>query len=424
MLTSRPRAHNPPAIDGERRAMRRLPNLWPAAIGASSATYVPFIGRVSVGELLALVLLPVAYKGLQAHTNAARNLLAAVTIAIVWIFVHSTFRGEASTLLVKTVANLFFLCVLAVVAAHFLRRGERQANSFLIYVGLGQILGSFVTPALGSDVNYWKFGFGSGLTIFAVALCERAPSGARRLLVLVVVMMLIVLDLVNDSRSLALFSALSLLAVLPRKRSRPASPASRMGTTLLAAIVGFSIYRGYIWAVTTGRLGLDALERYSWQTGDYGFILGARKDFVFLFANYLQAPFLGSGANATNSALAASQATDWLLANGYSLSFADELRLVQGPELLLHSVMLATLIWAGAFGLPLVMGVAVNLWRAWRYLVLSGSGRASQIFILAAGGWTFLFSPLGDATRLPLALALGMGIVCGSQAHRRLPGVP
>jgi hypothetical protein len=381
------------------------------AVGIAAWVFVPLVGRLSVLEVAGLVLAPpcllsfAAVKLGRRVTQAAIAWLAGVALSAVVL------RPTLLPVLLQ-VATIVFLVAGAALVRYVLRDGDARTRAALVAAfGFGQIVGAVVSPPAAISMGIWKFAVGQAVTVLALAGLDRAKALGDRLAPAVLVL-LAGLHLVLGSRGLALFTLITLAGVLvapARRGDRRRLSRAQLATLAVGSLVGgLLLQSAYINLAGSGRLGTNEQLKLSLQTGDYGLLVGARKDAVFLVAAIVESPIVGSGPTAPASIGVKTAAANWLTRHGYGLENYDYLTLVLPDMLYLHSELLGAWVTAGILAVPFWVLALVLLWRATLRAV--AARRRAESFLLVIGVWHVFFSPIGDITRVHLAVMLGLAV--------------
>jgi O-antigen ligase len=229
------------------------------------------------------------------------------------------------------------------------------------------------------------------------------------------------LHLLLGARGLALFTLVVLVGsiVLP---ARAAKGHRLSGPRLVVAagavlLAGLLLQAAYLRIATAGIIGESERAKASFQSGQYGLIVGGRKDAVFLVAAIVHAPLLGVGPDATASTQVKADAAEWLVDHGYRMDAYDNQRLVAPDQLYLHSVILEAWVTGGVLAVP--------FWVLTGALIMRATARAlarralAESYLLVVAVWHLGFSPLGDVTRAHLAVAAALSLTA---ATRSSPG--
>lgn len=381
------------------------------AVGVAAWVFVPVVGRLSVLEMAALALAPpclLAFAGLR----LGRRVLVAGAAWLVGVVVSAiTLRPPLSAVLTQTATVVFVLLGCALVRL-VLRAGDDRTRAALVAAfGAGQLVGLVVSPPEAISMGLWKFGAGQAVTVLVLAALDRwRRVGAGLAPVLLV--LLAGVHLVLGSRGLALFTLIVLAGALvapARRRAGRRLSRGRLALLVAGSIVGgLALQHAYIQLATSGRLGPVEQVKVSLQTGDFGLLVGARKDGVFLIAAILDSPVVGRGPTAPATVEVKTAAVRWLTDHGYGVENYDYVTLLLPDTLYLHSELLGAWVTAGVLAVPFWLLVLVLLWRA--LLRAMAARRLAESFLLVMGVWHVFFSPIGDITRLHLIVVLGIAV--------------
>jgi hypothetical protein len=407
-----------------RPAGRLLPSMAAAVlVGLGAWLFVPIGGRLSLLEAAALVLAPPCVLML-ALQRWGRRLLVAAGAWFVGVFVSTALHPAAFGLVVVQLAAVVVVPVTTALIWYVVRSADGRTRAALIAAfGAGQAVGLVVSPPAAVALGLWKFGLGQAVTVLVMVALDRFGRGRARVAPAVLIL-LAATHVVLGSRGLALFTVVVLAAttVLPtRRRAGPRlSPVRAVLTTVAAATAGLILQSVYVDLATSGRLGPGEQLKVSFQTGDFGLLVGGRKDFVFLLSAIAHSPFSGWGPSGVPPPEVKDSAIAFLQGHGYPVLGYDWLVLVLPDKLFLHSELLGAWVTAGVLAVPFWI---VSLVLIWRGMVDAFARRSfGESFILVAALWHLFFSPLGDTTRGHLALALALGLA--AVARRRAAARP
>ncbi|WP_290063120.1 hypothetical protein [Amycolatopsis solani] len=398
--------------------------LLPALVaGLGLWLYLPLGGRLSVTELVALLLTPPCVFALLKARRGPAVLgtgllwLAGLTVSTV---LHPAPGGEV----LRAFASLGTLVVTIGLLCLVLRSdGDPAALRRRVLLGFawGQLAGLLVTPPEVAALDPWKFGAGQAVTLLVLLAAERLRPRTRRYAVPVLLVLLAAGHLGTGSRSLAVLTvAAGLAAVLAPVGGRRKGRARVVALVVAVGIGALVLQQVYVTLANEGELGAAQQQKVRFQEGDFGLLVGGRKDAVFLLAGIAASPVTGWGPGAVVPPEVKASALDWLAANRYPVHGYDRLTLVQPPQLYLHSILLGAWATAGVLAVPFWVLALVLLARGITRALRRGG--VAEVYVLLVAFWHVWFSPLGDTTRGHLALALALALT--SVAHREEPVQP
>lgn len=397
-----------PKIDPKRS------NFFSFTLGFLAFIFLPLAGRVSIAELLALL----AGLGILSFHGPLpppiRRLAACFALLAAGMTITTVAHDDSISSAVSASANYFFVIIMVTVLSFHLKQTDGSSWPFLVFgAAMGQLLGYLLNPTRSAVIDPWKFGIGWTVTLcvlLIVQVIERRRG--LRMWALPLILGLSSVHFTMNSRSLAIIVLICGVLVLYRRRrsqSSTAEPVKGVGKMLI--LIGFAIYAAsvlYETLASAGHFGPRMQSKFFDQQGDYGLLFGARKELVVLAIAWLRSPVLGWGPSAHVPQEVLASAQEWFTAGRYFMSFSDTRRLFGVESLPLHSIFLGGLIQAGIFFIPLGLCMLWIAFRALRHV--TEDGNFVGLFIVLSGVVHLFMSPLGDITRLPVAMALSLGI--------------
>ncbi|GLY39021.1 hypothetical protein Amsp01_050450 [Amycolatopsis sp. NBRC 101858] len=406
------------------RPLTRAGLLPPLVAGLGLWLYLPLGGRLSLTELAALVLAPPCLFALL----KARRGPAVLGTGLLWLAgltVSTLLRPAPGGEVLRAFASLGTLVVTIGLLCLVLRSPDADPAALrrrvLLGFAWGQLAGLLVTPPTVAALDPWKFGAGQAVTLLVLLAAERLRPRTRRYAVPVLLFLLAAGHLVTGSRSLAVLTvAAGLAAVLAPLGGRRRGRARVVALAVAVAIGALVLQQAYVTLANEGELGAAQQQKVRFQEGDFGLLVGGRKDAVFLLGGIAASPVLGWGPGAVVPPEVKATALDWLESHHYPVYGYDRLTLVQPPELYLHSILLGAWATAGIGALPFWLLALVLLARGLTRALRRGG--VAEVYVLLVAFWHVWFSPLGDTTRGHLALALALALT--SVSRREEPPEP
>ncbi|WP_431738709.1 hypothetical protein [Microbacterium sp.] len=368
-----------------------------------------FVGSgVSVGQVLALVLLPLwvprlvaSRAGLWLAITAAVSAVSGVWLTAVAAQDHDT---SQSTLIATT---LLFLSVPMV--AGIVVWAQRFVPLWTIgfTYGLGMVAAAVMRPSTFAE-NPWKFAIGLPVAVIVLSLTLRSR---RRLSDMLALGALALVSVAMDSR--AFFGVFTIVLLLLVWQAMPRISNKRMSAAKVlvwAAAIGVTVYVIGTSLLVEGYLGEDAQARSVEQQERAGSILvGGRPELAATAALFLSRPLgFGAGTIASPSdilvAKSGMQVINYDPNNGYVENF------MFGPtKFELHSM--TGDLWA-YFGWPvlifLVIAVVVMVRRVAVELA-RGTATALLLFAVIITAWNLFFNPIYSSAPF-FGLALGLAL--------------
>ncbi|MDV8077555.1 hypothetical protein R4P47_13385 [Rhodococcus sp. IEGM 1370] len=418
MLHAQPSQTNDPLITAGK--------LQALAVGFLASIYISFGGRFSLTELISVISFPLLILAVPNGPRFFRLFASAFTVAIALFYSGWRFN-KPEALIAPAVANVLFTISLAVLIAALLKKyGLARLSELSIGLALGVIAGVFTSPTLSQNQDSWKFGFGVSLALFSVIIVDRLLRRKKLFWALLAGLAVSVVNIYMGSRSLAVFGAISIIFAVVTFSYQQEGIADRIKQSmhriklgriaLAAALAGLAVFT-LVKLLAGGAFGEIAQRKLTNQSGDLGPLIGARKEIVPLLFSIKESPLAGWGPAPSPPPSVRNQAALWFVEHRYELQPFEIESLFKVPTLSLHSVVLGLFATAGIFAIPLVLCFASGLYRS---LVEALRLQSSVAFYLSLTGiWAFFFSPLGDTTRIQLAIPLALGLVVTSVPKRR-----
>lgn len=381
-------------------------------IGLFGFIFIPLMGRVSISEVLALVaLLFIVTSAIRIGADFWRLILA-MTVLVVGILLSTVAHADQGAAAISAVANYGLVFVMmTVLVFHLSLSGGASWPYLVVGASVGQLIGNLINPTRTAEIDPWKFGIGWSVTLAFMLLIRKLDgSQSLRILVLPAIGSLAALHFAMNSRSLSVVVLICGVLVFRSRRNLGSGKEGVRRSGWLLAFIALGIYLAsllYEFLAAAGTFGLNAASKYQDQQGDFGVLFGARKELVVLALAWARSPVLGWGPSARVSTEVLNSAQEWFISGHYYLNFSDARRLFGVEELPLHSVLLGGLVQCGVFFIPLGL---IILWIVQRSLrVVVSTGDYVGLFIVLSGVVHLFTSPLGDTTRLPIAMALALG---------------
>jgi hypothetical protein len=385
---------------------------------ASIGVRIPLPQGVTVGELVAVVLLPLwapAFLRFRGGRILVALGLATLASGVVLLLVHRSTNPASSGDVISSIA--VFVSFLTAIGVVLWARGILRPSSIGIAFGIGLVVGIYPLDAQFSS-NPWKFSFALPLTVLALALAQRLR---RWWVEIAVLLALAAYSAGHDSRSLfgELFFALVIVAVqVPLRRRSPRGSVVRLlvGIAVLAVVV-YNVGQALILG---GFLGAATQARSIAQIETSGsLILGGRPELAATLALMSHHPAgFGAGVGLTPTQIL--EAKTGMAEIGYAPNNGYVERYLFGGQVEVHSVFGD--LWA-AFGIAgLVLSVVVAVLLVWGLVhqVAHRSTSAVGAFLVALSIWFLVFGPFLTSYRA-MAVALGLVAIPLVTARRGSP---
>ena len=403
---------NAPIIEEHRPTHSRLISVLGFTVGITAFVFVNVGGRLSIGEILCV---PIAFVTIFSFglrpTKYGLLLVAVTSLMVVGLTISSLSNGNSLAEAQAGIANYSVLALSAIgVASLLIYSKGRALTSLLLGAALGQIAGFYTSPTAEAVIDPWKFAIGWAVNVVVlIAAWQVFRRFRRRLPAAGIVLSLAALNVALGSRSAGVLVALSAIVFLLLGRTGTRRDRSFIALAAVIAVALFGATALYEAAAENGYFGAYAAQKLADQSGEYGLIFGARKELLFLIFAFVASPLIGWGAVARVPYDVRLPAYDSLAGGGYFFSTSDVDRLMLVDRLPLHSVALGAFVQAGIFALPLVLVLVALCVIAVRGTVRNDLGFATMLVVLG-GFMHILISPLGDTTRIQVALALAVGM--------------
>ncbi|MBI5944629.1 MAG: hypothetical protein HY864_09685 [Chloroflexi bacterium] len=387
-------------------------------VGLSNAVYINVGGNLYLAEALLLILLPYllyARKGLL-HFGLVKWLLV---FGLAWLLnqaITDFYRSTSTQDMLKgwALIGIFLTNFLSLYLLVFPK--PRRIAIGLLGHALGLALQLFIQPTSHMVVNAWKFGAGYALTLLASVVIfffyNKKPLNIAWWNIVLV--MLALFSFYVRSRSLGGTTLLAAFVVwfrYTRAGQRLASRFTRSMNIALSFLLLLSVVWGIIqlygFAAGQGYLGEAArVINQSQSSGDFGILLGGRREWLPAMYAVTDSPLLGYGSYARNTEYG--QYLYELNRLGYVVNNEQmDAYLASRNFIPTHSHLLQGLVWAGlaggVFWIFALIFIARSLISAYRF---PNGLFIATIFMGFYGIWNVLFSPFSNSLRLQWAFVL------------------
>ena len=363
-------------------------------LGAISFMEFPVVGRLFATEVLLVTILfgLLPFQDVVLRRPATKVFLS---LAMVWLLgqlATDIIRGSDFTDSAKGSAKVVFT-VINLLGLYFLL--DRHAVRFTLYLSglsVGQLVGFFVKPNAGTDLDPWKWGLGWPATFAAIAIAHFAYQRGRHILSTLVLGLIASVHLYMGFRALALvcFVTGCLVLYCSYGRSKTGQRAGHPFRVLfLLALAGLGFAQLYEYLASSGALGVSALAKYEDQSaGEYGVLLGGRSETFASLQAIEDSPLIGHGTGAKDEKYA-----DLLFASQYEHGYRN-IRPQEDDSIPSHSHLLGAWVEAGVLGVPFWAWSLVLIFRC----LMSAIASPQPQFVLVVFSctlllWTIAFSP-------------------------------
>lgn len=361
-------------------------------------------GRLFLSEVLLLSILPLLalQKG---RALLRRDAVAFFAMCFVWLLAQiltDMVRDTPVADWTRGWSKIVFFGINTAAFSLLLEGRDKRAISIAWGVVAGQLLKFGLNPNEFALSYPWKFGYGYSVTLAAVLVSQRVEVRRIGFLAEAVLAVAGLANLILDFRSLAaicfITAAYSLAMrtftsrrAVPRRLSTPRVVV--LGLAGVISIVAFS--KIYSYAANAGYLSEAAQQKYQDQvSGDFGVLLGARREILASSQAIFDSPIIGHGSWAKDPKYSA-LLSDRLAELGYANTYVDSDLI---PS---HSFLLGAWVEAG------IVGAAFWVWcfsLVLRVVVRSAGSKHPLtplvVFLGFAMLWDILFSPFGAEHRV------------------------
>jgi O-antigen ligase len=263
----------------------------------------------------------------------------------------------------------------------------------------------------------WRYGIGQSVCLLALGLpFILRSSPVWRVYGLWVSFVLAPIHLLLNGRSLFGIVMTSGGATLFARffKQRRLSSATIALIVVATALFGWSAATAYQYAVTSGFLGNEALQKYESQTSsDLGILFASRSEFLAAIPAIADSPLIGHG----------SWGRDWsyVLQRVAALQYAGyrfDVNAALGNDLIpSHSHILGAWVQAGILGALFWSWILILAVRAISRMLLSPNSLPLAAYMLFSLIWDVLFSPFGADQRFIVPAYICCAILL---LHRRI----
>ncbi len=368
-----------------------------------------FSPNIPIGFLLAICLLPITARYLTLHRGALIITVLCFLSAISGLMLTMGHSGLGSvSWSVAVVQTVRVLGIALILAALLWARALLGTRRLILTFGLGSLTSLLVTGV--APENPWKFSLSVPVALIALSLPIVAAHRWRQF---VVVIALVVVSALNDSRSAA--GLLLMAAVLTLMQGK--TPGSRrqgqwriwlaLARVVLIAIGAFFVTQA---AILEGMLGEAARLRTEAQISLSGSaIIGGRPEMGAAYSLISDRPWgYGAGTLVTyDDRMLGKSGMDSLGYNTYKNGYVEKYMFGHGFEV--HSVLGDTWILFGLAGATLSIVIVAFALAGLAGSLSRGTAITIAAFLILRLTWDFAFSPFPSAVHLlPLTVAVAL----------------
>jgi hypothetical protein len=383
-------------------------DMWALVLPAVGFAEINLGGRLMITEVLALALLPWLW-GARDRPRLPKWFVLVWAGWLISQVITDLVQGSAFSDYSRGWAAILF--TLIDFAAFLVVAGTpRRARLFALGIAAGGILGYVVAPSATSAADPWKWAFATAIG-FAVASALSGSVGSRVPWLSVAAFVAFAgANMVFGFRSMGGVSLLTagylVLSIVAGRRETGSNH------SILRAAIGLGFLAAAVWgtlqlydtAASSGLLGLDAQQKYAFDSGGLGVLVGGRSQVLVSSQAVVDSPILGHG----------SWAKDYryvdLLANQLD-SFGYEVGAGAADVTLIpaHSYLMQSWVWAGFLGgLFWVFVSAIALWLLANLYVFRLELSPLIVFSTTLLLWSIAFSPYGFGARIPATYGIAL----------------
>lgn len=377
----------------------------PLLIGFIASQKLSVGGEFYIGEILALIYLAINLGTLKLEKSISTLIVFGVIWAVCQFISDQVNQSDAVDSIKGVGAPLIFLCTFIALSIYF-DQDNRRLPSFLLGAYLGTIPQFILLPTEYFLNNAWKWGIGQlviGLfaTIYTFFIARKKNAH-----LILLVFIFSTFSLFNDSRSMAIFPVIAVMAyiLLSRKKFAAALKSFKgkfAATKMIFLIFAFLLLINAVFtAIFSSDWVLDKLPETSAKkfqiqaSGEYGALLGGRSEMLVSIGAFLDKPLLGHGSWAKDT----DGYQDKLTALKFALGYSEKDEANYNTDLIpVHSYLMGGLVWAGVggglFWIIMCRWLLIEFIKNFNLLGFYFYNGIIEIF------WNILFSPFGASAR-------------------------
>jgi O-antigen ligase len=343
------------------------------------------------------------------------NLFCLISIAHQWFTDSMNDAVGLETL--KAAAQVLVLWALLRIAVIYLQQDLLRFIYYVFGLIISIILQFLINPTVYMSAEPWKFALGPAATSLVFIVLTRVK---KKTPLFFAISFLVIIDLLLGARSLALFTALTLiLGLVNRNKTRRTIP-NFLVILISSLILLLVIERSYFKLSTNGTFGreqqLKSLDQYS--AGPLLFT--ARSEIPFELAAIKLNPIIGLGSNPrlNYELLNETQEINSKLGVKTQLtnSYRDAIKTGKFPG---HSMILGA--WVESGFVVFLLWAVILIWVLRRiYESIRNPIGPLGYYAMYMGIytlWAILFSPLGAGSRMDLAVGLTVLLIQSKDKH-------
>jgi hypothetical protein len=376
-------------------------------IGALSVLPLPGTS-VLLPELIFVAMMPVIVRGLRED----RFLRWGVLSLAVWFLAElltDAYRDVPIGASLLSLANIAFAAI--DLMGFFALIAQRPSRALYLAYGL-PFVGLLLIPMIAGTIaayDPWKFAYGGPVSI-GVALGAGALLARGRPVLAAGAMLAIgLLNIGLGARSLGGFClAAAVLVVVGPKTVVPVRRVlAIVGSFIITGVIAIV---GYQWLALNGHLGATIQQKSIDNNGQYGILLGGRKNWFFEWHFIGQSPLIGQGSRPKMNAQDAGAVVQQIRELGYTFNGTDAASYIVNGAVPRHSALVDSWLAAGVVGVvPWILALALVV--AWlRYPTPPQLRKLYPLTAFLAGNlvWSTFFSPFALAQRPLTAISIAL----------------
>ncbi len=392
-------------------------------LGLTADIRIHVVGDIYVGEVVMVLLLPVALLQGQRTLATSRQQMSLLLLGLAWFgdqIVSDAVNGSPIFNYVRGWSNIAAFLIDFFVLRWVLRTSVSRQRTYILALAAGGIIGLKLTPSVEAAVDAWKFGLAPVISLATLVACGallRSRKPARLIAVLGLSGCVVVANFLLGYRSEAGILAIATLLTLAPRSSRSQARLAVEGfgrstrrallTALALLVLAVGVLAGYSSAAQAGLLGSAAQAKYQSQASiGWGVLVGGRGEIVISAAAILERPVLGFGSWPSSSKYVA--LADELRGEGFTIdNYVGDLTDIELIQT--HSFLFGAWVSAGIIGALFwiyVLGLAVR--SASRLQLARRQIQPILAYLAIHLIWDTLFSPFSGESRLTAATALAL----------------
>lgn len=368
-----------------------------------------FFGEVYVGEILCGLILIFNFRNLIIYKEQKVVILLLFLWSLSQFFSDFVNQSEILKALKGTLAPLFVV----IVVCGFNRIFYKNLKKFPVFF-IGLVLGFLIDKVFFQggyfSSNPWKWGVGLCTSLIFFTYIDFYKKSQELLLMSITMASIILISLINSSRSLALIVLLASLItmfsrVIVKSTVYRYFSSHSFGVFQLFFIFVFVVFLldSFMSVLFTFQPFLDLLPpedamKYRVQAqSKWGILLGGRSEVIISFKAFLDSPFLGHGSWPENRDYVLGYIKLVDLAGSSTLSLEALKENIDSYLIPTHSYLMGALVWGGMLSGAFWVYILKSIFEG--FLDNNVINSPILVFISIFLVWNILFSPFGADAR-------------------------